>query len=116
MRPLSTPDAFYLFRIVFVAFIAWASATTFLAGAGATASHSQSLGLAVRVLASVEILAAVAFLWLPFQKWAGALLLLVFVVAAIGDMATGGFPARFAYFAATTLVLMTLEPRLRTLA
>ena len=108
--------ALYLYRCVYVAFIVFASAKTFVEGwpaahGGGSAAH---MGTFIRLLAATEIVAALAFLWLPAQLWAGAALIAIFVIATGVDLAHGGVPARFAYYSATAGILMFLEVTLRT--
>lgn len=108
-----TPQAaLYAYRCVYVAFIVWASAKTFLEGWPAPAGHghggSAHMGLFIRGLAATEIAAALAFLWLPAQVWAGGLLIAIFAIATAVDLVHGGVPARFAYYSATVMVLIVL--------
>lgn len=114
-----TPQtALYAYRCVYVAFIVWASAKTFMEGwpapAGQGHASSAHMGLFIRGLAAAEIVAALAFLWLPAQLWAGGLLIAIFAIATAVDFLHGGVPARFAYYTATVLVLvfLTREGRL----
>jgi hypothetical protein len=115
---MSPQLALYLYRVVFVAFIVWASAKTFAEGwpvphGTADAPH---LGRHIRWLAGAEIVAALAFLWPAAQLWAGGALVAIFAIATVLDLRMGGVPARFAYYSATVLILAFLEPRLRTAA
>lgn len=112
---MTAPLALYLYRSVFTAFIVFASAKTFVEGwpaspGGAAASH---MGLFIRVLAAVEIVAAVLFLWRPAQLWAGGALIAIFAIAVVVDLAHGGIPARFAYYSATVLIVLFLDHQQR---
>lgn len=114
MTPL---QALYGFRVVYVVFIVYASLATLLTGW--PAGHgSPSAGMArlITGLASAEILAALGFLWLPAQRWAGAALILIFAIATLIDLAHRGVPLRFAYYAATVVLLVFLDARLRELS
>ncbi len=112
-----TPQlALYLYRAVFVAFIVWASAKTFMEGWAVPHGATGALhaGAHIRLLAGVEIVAALAFLWPAAQLWAGSALVLVFAVATVLDLAMGGAPARFGYYAATVMILVFLDRRMAT--
>lgn len=108
-----TPQAaLYLYRCVYVAFIVWASAKTFLEGWPAPSGHDHGdahMGLFIRGLAATEVAAALAFLWIPAQLWAGGLLIAIFAIATVVDLIHGGVPARFAYYSATVMVLVFLS-------
>lgn len=110
---MSPQNALYLYRCVYVAFIVWASAKTFIEGWPAPAGHGHGgdahMGLFIRGLAATEIVAALAMLWLPAQLWAGGLLVAIFAIATAVDLAHGGQPVRFAYYSATVLILLFLS-------
>lgn len=110
---MSPAAALYLYRAIYVGFIVFASAKTLIEGwpaphGGASAGHMARF---VTGLASVEILAAAAFLWPPVQLWAGAALLAIFAVATVVDLAHGGAPVRFAYYSATVLIILFLSAK-----
>ncbi len=109
---MSPQIALYAYRCVYVAFIVWASARTFVEGWPAAAGHGAGspahMALFIRGLAATEIAAALAFLWLPAQLWAGGLLIAIFAVATAVDFLHGGVPARFAYYSAAVVILVFL--------
>jgi len=111
---MSPQSALYLYRVVFVAFIVWASAKTFAEGWAAAPGHAGALAGSghIRLLAATEIVAALAFLWPAAQIWAGAALILIFAIATVLDLMMGGVPARFAYYSATVMILVFLERRM----
>jgi hypothetical protein len=109
--PLTGAQALYLYRCVYAAFIVWASAKTFVEGwpGGGHGHGGAHMALFIRGLAGAEIVAAVALLWLPAQVWAAGALVLIFAIATVLDLSLGGQPVRFAYYAATALVLVYLD-------
>ena len=92
------------FRLVYVAFIVTASAAT-LSGAHA----GQHGGLHLAVLATIEILAALAFLFRRFEVVACAMLLAVFAIASVMSLVIGEWSLRFLYYAATALFIVLLS-------
>jgi hypothetical protein len=110
---ITATQALYAFRLVFVAFILWASAKTFMegwpTGGGASPAHA---GQAIRLLAGAEIVAAALFLWPTAQLWAGGVLIAIFAIATVIDLKAGGVPARFAYYSATVAVVAFLDLKL----
>ena len=115
---MTSTQALYLYRCVYAAFIVWASAKTFMEGWPAPAGHAPGPGgghmdLFVRGLAGSEILAAVLFLWPATQLWSGGALIAIFAIATVVDLAHGGQPVRFAYYAATAAILVFLDLRMR---
>jgi len=111
---MTPAGALYLYRCIYAGFIVWASAKTYLegwpshAGGGAGAAH---MALFVRGLAGAEILAALLFLWPATQFWSGGALIAIFAIATVVDLAHGGQPVRFAYYAATVAVIVFLSER-----
>jgi hypothetical protein len=106
--------ALMVYKLVFVAFIIWASAVTVVTGAGLPEQPgSDTLDTAIRIVAVLEIVAAVAFLWKSLQHIAGFVLLSIFIVVAIGDGLTGGLPIRFALYISAVLLVLCLEPQFR---
>jgi hypothetical protein len=95
-------------RWSYAAFIAFASAKTFLnpefTGHGAAA---------VRVLAGAEFFAALVFAFGVFDLATCAVLLVVYALATLLSTAHGDVPLRFLYYAATALALVQFgrEPR-----
>ena len=110
--------ALYLYRAVFVAFIVYASAKTFVEGwpAPQGATVAANMTMFIRTLAGVEILAALLFLAPAAQLWAGGALLVIFAIATVVDLTHGGVPARFAYYSGTVLILMYLYDRVKPAA
>jgi len=89
--------ALRLLRWSYCAFIAWASAQTFLAG-----GHEAH----AKILAGVEIGAIAAFLFPMLEIGAGAVLLIVYAIASVITVLQGEPPIRFAYYAATALYIL----------
>ncbi len=107
MRTISFNTALAGFRLLFVAYIVWASARTLL-----RASHGDfgpSHAHFVYVLAGIEIIAAVGLLWSAIEPAAAVLLGLVFVVAAAHELVDGSFPAHLFFYAGTLAFLMYLR-------
>jgi hypothetical protein len=98
------------FRIVFVAFIVFASAEALLA-AGTIASSAHLAVSHVLVLASAEIVAALSLLWRRTERAAAIALILIFAIAAVLDARAGDIPFRYAYYAATALFIVFLSGR-----
>lgn len=90
-------------RWSFAAFIGYASAETYLAP-----GHGGFAGLAIRVLAAAEFLAAALFATELYETAACAALLAIFSIAAVLTYLGGEWPFRFLYFAATA-VFLTME-------
>ena len=110
---MSALQALYAFRLVFVAFIVWASARTFAEGwPTAHGGSPAQAGPYIQLLAGAEIAAAALFLWPAAQLWAGAALIAIFAIATVLDLMAGGVPARFAYYAATVAVVAFLDLKL----
>src|SRR5690242_4121836 len=107
---MSLSLALRLYRWAFIAYIVFASAKTLLAAnelaAGAVAGGHHHLSQLItpdtlKVLAGVEIAAALAFLARTLEVYAGAVLLAVFAFAAVLDFSTGGAPIHLFLYAAT---------------
>ena len=96
--------ALRLLRWSYCAFIAWASAQVFVAGAGEHEAHAKAL-------AGVEIAAIFVFLFPPLQIGAGAVLLIVYAIASVITVLQGEPPIRFAYYAATALYILWASRR-----
>lgn len=98
--------ALRLFRAIYCAFIVFSSVTTIMKASGE--SH------AVYALAVPEILAALAFLIVPFEIAACAVLLIVYAAAAALSIASGDlFPLRLLYYAATAVFIVSANRRQR---
>ena len=113
---MTAAQALYLYRCVYAAFIVWASARTFVEGwpAPAGGGHGGAhMGLFIRGLAGAEIVAALLFLWPATEIWSGGALIAIFAIATVVDLAHGGQPVRFAYYAATVAVIVFLDLKLR---
>ncbi|MBW8911352.1 MAG: hypothetical protein JF564_05605, partial [Sphingomonas sp.] len=67
----------------------------------------------VAALAGVEILAAVLFLIPKARTAATTALLAIFAIAAILTSLSGDLPIRFAYYAATAVIIVSLNGRLK---
>jgi hypothetical protein len=92
-------------RWSYCAFIAWASAQVFIAGAGQHEPHAA-------VLASVELTAVAAFVFPPLEAAAGAVLAAVYVVASVVTVMQGEAPLRFVYYAATAIYIVVGQRRI----
>ena len=98
------------YRVLYVAFIVWASAKTILDTHRTPDAHAHA-ALFVIGLASVEILSALALLWRRTEIAACGVLLAVYATAAILSAAQGDTPVRFAYYAATAGFIVYLSRR-----
>lgn len=95
--------ALLAFRLVYVAFIVSASATTLLSAGGAQhAAH-------VAILAGVEIAAALGFLLPATEVAACGVLLVVYAIATALSLAMGEWTLRFLYYAATAVFIVSLS-------
>jgi hypothetical protein len=111
---VTVAQALYLYRVVFAAFIIYASARTFLEGWPAVhAAQAGHTAVHIRILAATEIVAAAAFLWPSAQLWAGGALLAIFAIATVIELRLGGAPVRFAYYAATVAIVVFLDLKVR---
>jgi hypothetical protein len=91
-------------RWSFCAFIAWASADSFLAASSSHgASHLGEHGQLI--LSAAEFVAALALLVPALGRFAAVALCLVFAFAAIVTVSAGEAPLRFVYYAATAVLL-----------
>ena len=106
MIPLRISTA--AFRWVFVWAILLSSVTTLIEASGVTGETANG---GIVVLASVEIVAIIAFATERFRGWAAVALIIVFAVAFVGSAIEGEFAARFIYFAASTIYLQGAERR-----
>lgn len=93
-----------VYRLVFSALIVVASLQTLLA---ARAQHGVAL------LAATEIAGALILCWRRTQKLGATLLLLVFACAQVMSAMQGEWPTRFMLYAASALLVVTMD---RTLA
>jgi uncharacterized membrane protein len=90
-------------RWSFCAFIVYASAQSFVPAFAGRVDHRH--GHELLVLSGVEILAALALL-IPRAAFAATIALcVVFAIAAVLTAASGEVPLRFAYYAATAILL-----------
>lgn len=88
-------------RWSYCAFIAWASVQTFLNARTAHDVHAL-------ILSSVEVAAIVAFLFVPLEVAACAVLLAVYAIATALTLAEhGDMPLRFVYFAMTAVYIVS---------
>ena len=98
---MNAPRILAAYRLVFVALIIIASAQTFYS------AHLESH--AVALLASIEIIAAIG-LSVRRTQWLGAwLLLAVFACAQLLSALHGEWPTRFLQYAASALLIVTLD-------
>ena len=96
-------------RWTYAAFIAFASARTFL-----TPEFTGHGAVALRVLAGTEFLTALVFASGVFDVAACAVLLIVFAIATVLSTAHGDVPLRFFYYAATAAALVQFGRETRT--
>ncbi len=95
-----------LYRVVFVALLSVASLQTIMVG--------REGGHIVAPLAASEIAAALALLWRPTRLLGACVLLGVFAVAQVLAALQGEWPTRFLQYAASTLLIVTLDRAVRT--
>jgi len=102
---MSLPTALAMFRAIYVAFIVTASLATLLRerapGHPAHAGFSHQI-----ILASVEIVAALLFLFRRSEIWACAILLAVYVIATAISVTFGDWSLRFLYYGATAAFIV----------
>jgi hypothetical protein len=99
-----------VFAWTYAWFLVVASAQT---AAGALHGRGQHDSVPVAALAGVEILAALLFLIPKARATATAALLAIFAIAAVLTSLSGDLPIRFAYYAATALIIVSLNGRLK---
>ena len=108
---MSAQRALVIFRAVFVGFIVFVSARALLAASTiAHVAHAQPAHIIA--LATIEIAAALALLWARTEPIAAGALVLVFAAGAVLDTRAGDVPVRYAYYAATALLIAFLRRRL----
>ena len=90
-----------LFRWIYVAFLVQASVSTALGGL----HHAHENMHGSHVLALIEIVAALAFLIERVEGYAATALIAVFAIATVLSIASGEWPLRFFYYAATALFI-----------
>ncbi len=102
---LSTPTALAIFRAIYVAFIVTASLTAL--------HHEKPPGLpvlagipALMLLAGIEILAAILFLFRRSELTACLVLLAVYAVATVISASFGDWSLRFVYYGATAIFIV----------
>ena len=103
---MSPRRAILTFRVVFVAFIAWASANSWVR---IHAAHQGHAGLLHQGLCALEIAAALLFLFRPLQRVGLTLLLAVFAVAGVAMVSGGELPFQLIYYAATALFISFID-------
>lgn len=109
---MSMPTALALFRLIYVAFIATASLTTLLQENGpGFPGHAGFSHLTI--LASVEIVAALLFLFRRGEIWACAILLTVYSIATAISVTLGDWTLRFVYYGATAIFIAMASRNLR---
>jgi hypothetical protein len=89
------------FKLVFVAYIIFASVKTVV-----LAAHTTPLRGLHFALAGVEIAAAIGLLITRASRLAAAALLCVFMIAALLELSFGEVPAQLLLYAAITLLLL----------
>ena len=87
------------YRLIFCGLIVIASAQTLIA----EQSHHVAL------LAAAEIAGALLLLWHRAQSAGAVVLLVVFAVAQVIAASEGEYPTRFLQYAASTLLIVTLD-------
>src|SRR5215470_16242365 len=103
-RPMSAARLLTVYRLVFSTLIVIASLQTLLA------AHEQH---GVVLLAGTEIAGALILCWRRTQAFGAALLLVVFASAQVMSAMQGEWPTRFLLYAASALLVVTMD---RTLA
>jgi hypothetical protein len=98
------------FAWIYASFLVAASVQT---AVDAMHGHGPHGGIPVAALAGVEILAALLFLVPKARTAATAALLAIFAIAAILTSLSGDLPIRFAYYAATAVIIVSLNGRLK---
>jgi predicted metal-binding membrane protein len=88
-----------LLRWSYCAFIAWASAQTFLSALGAHDLHAK-------LLSGVEMAAITALLFPPIELVAAAVLLIVYAIASVLTVLSGEPPVRFVFYGVTALYIV----------
>jgi hypothetical protein len=108
--PINSPWPLRALRWSFCAFIVYASVQTFWAAwSGHGEPHHGRVGLLA--LSGVEAIAALALLVPRLAPVATWVLCAVFAIAAVLTIAAGEAPLRFAYYAATAILLGLSENR-----
>ncbi len=102
MRP---DNVLFAYRAIFVAVIVALSVRT--------AIHATSVADHHFWLAAIEIVATLLLLWRRTQRVGLPLLLAVFSVAAIHDLATGDFPFSLILFGASATAIVLLDRAIR---
>jgi low temperature requirement protein LtrA len=97
------------FRLIFVAFIVWASARTMVNAHSVSGGHSA---LALAVLGAVEIAGALLFMVRRTQLAGVIVLLLVFGAAAVMAVQLGQVPLGYFYYAATAAFIIAVDRRI----
>ena len=92
-----------LVRWIYVAFLVQASVGTALGGLHH--AHENTHGSHLLALALIEIVAALAFLIERVERYAATALIAVFAIATVLSIASGEWPLRFFYYAATALFI-----------
>ena len=98
--------ALAIYRFLYVAFLILASIATLV-----QAQDRQYPAL--EFLAGLEIAAALLFLFRRSQLLGASLLAMIFIVAFVGDLATGGMPARFMLYLGTAIFILYLDRQSR---
>ena|SRR5579862_1855569 len=100
------------FRLLYVAFIVVASATTLLSAWREMHAYGDKAGPSLLfVLASVETAAALLFSFRKIEIPAGIALLSVFAVAEVLSIQSGEVTLRFVFYAATVLFILAAARR-----
>jgi len=109
----SWPSAVRAFRLLFVAFIILASATTFLSAWSElhATEHSSASPLFLALLAGTEIVAAVLFAFRRPEIPAAVALIIVFGIAEALSIASKEITLRFVFYAGTVLFILAAARR-----
>ena len=106
---MTLTNALNAYRWLYVGFIVVASAQTVV---DAHRHPGGRFATGLVLLGSVEILAALFFLFHQTQLVGATMLLLVFVVAAVLTASQGQLPVRFLYYAGTAVFIVYLDRHL----
>jgi hypothetical protein len=101
------------FRLLYVAFIVVASATTFTSAWGAmhATGHSAASPTFLAGLAAVEIVAALLFAFRRLEIPAGIALLITFAIAEVLSILSAEVTLRFFFYAGTVLFILAAARR-----
>jgi len=101
----SISKTLFVYRAFFVSYIVWTSARSYLI-ARAMPSAVQNHHHLVMWLTPLEIVAALAFLFIRIELFAAILLWFVFAAASLHELLAGSVPAHLFFYAGTVAMLV----------